>query len=66
MIYDEPLSETIGIKVTAKQKSFILANLGTSDLREILIEYANNYNAGQLRINYQGSANQWDVKNEPH
>jgi len=60
---DGPLSDHITIRVTPRQKDFILANLGTADLRDVLINYANSVNSQQLPIEYStaGQANPWRV-----
>jgi hypothetical protein len=63
---DGPLSDHITIRVTPRQKDFIMDNLGTSDLRKVLIEYASRYNKQQLPLKYSnaGYIDLWRV-NEP-
>jgi hypothetical protein len=61
-IYPEgPLTEHITIRVTPKQKEFILKNTGTADLRNILLDNARIYNDKQLPLDYKnaGTADTW-------
>ena len=50
--HDGALSDRITIRVTPQQKEYIMKKAGTSDLREILLDYVKAYNVGQLPLEY--------------
>lgn len=62
-IYGEPLDERIAVRVTKAQKEKIMSALGTANIRDILLDYVEKYQAGQLPIEYStaGQANPWRV-----
>jgi len=55
-IYGEPLDDRIAIRVTKAQKEKIMSALGTANIRDILLDYVEKYNAEQMPINYPNTA----------
>jgi hypothetical protein len=60
------LTDRLVVRVSARQKELILENLGTTDIRTILLNYAKIAQSGQLSFETTaGAANHWSIQNEP-
>lgn len=61
-LYGEPMEARIVVRVTEAQKKKIMASLGTANIRDLLLDYVENYNKNQLPLTItstSGAAELW-------